>query len=143
VKTVAVRPLRFGLLACALSCAGLASADAAQVSAELSCRPEAAPGRVLCELKYAAASGARLTWADALVTATPAFVKPLRSRVTPERSLDAAASTRKLSLAFVATQGGVGPVTVRARAVVCRGTGPSERCHPETHDVTAEIRVGS
>jgi hypothetical protein len=98
---------------------------------------------VLCELKYAAREGARLTWADALVTATPAFVKPLRSRVTPERTLDAQASTRKLSLAFVAAQSGVGQVTVRARAVVCRGAGNAERCHPETHDVQAEIRVGS
>jgi hypothetical protein len=137
--------LQLGLLALglALTLTSLASADTAEMSAELSCRPEAAPGRVLCELKYAARDGARLTWADALVTATPAFVKPLRSRVTPERSLDAQASTRKLSLAFVAAQSGVGQVTVRARAVVCRGAGSAERCHPETHDVQAEIRVGS
>lgn len=138
-----MRGLALRVLAGVAALTGLASADAAEMRAELSCRAEAAPGRVLCELKYAAVEGARLTWADALVTATPAFVKPLRSRVTPERSLDAQLSTRKLSLAFVAAQSGVGQVTVRARAVVCRGTGSGERCHPEAHDVQAEIRVGS
>lgn len=130
------------VLGCALA-SSAASAEPAGVSAALACRPEAAPGRVLCELKYTAGPEARLAWADALVTAAPAFVKPLRARVTPERSLDAQASERKLSLAFVATQSGVGQVTVRARAVVCRGRGQAERCRPETHDVQAEIRVGS
>jgi hypothetical protein len=123
--------------------AGLAAADEPEVNAALACRPEAAPGRVLCELTVTARSAVRLTWADALVTATPAFAKPLRARVTPERSLDAQATERKLSLAFVATQSGVGQVTVRARAVVCRGKGQAERCHPESYDVQAELRVGS
>jgi hypothetical protein len=120
-----------------------AAADEPLVKAELSCRPEAAPGRVLCELKYAALSGARLVWADALVTAAPEFVKPLRARVTPERFGEADPVGRKLNLAFVAGKNGTGPVTVRARAVVCRGQGAAERCRPETHDVRAEIRVGS
>jgi hypothetical protein len=120
-----------------------AAADEADVNAALACRPEAAPGRVLCELTFSARGVARLVWADALVTATPAFAKPLRSRVTPERSLDAESTQRKLSLAFVATQSGIGEVTVRARAVLCRGQGQNERCHPESHDVHAELRVGS
>lgn len=120
-----------------------AAAEEAEVNAVLACRPEAAPGRVLCELTFTARSAARLAWADALVTATPPFAKPLRARVTPERSLDAQATERKVSLAFVATQSGVGRVTVRARAVVCRGQGQTERCHPESHDVQAELRVGS
>jgi hypothetical protein len=130
-----------GLSACIASAP--ASADDVGVNAVLACRPEAAPGRVLCELTFTARGASRLAWADALVTATPAFAKPLRSRVTPERSLDAQATQRKLSLAFVATQSGVGQVTVRARAVVCRGQGQTERCHPESHDVQAELRVGS
>ena len=92
--------------------------------AELSCRAEAAPGRVLCELKYSAAPGARLVWADALVTVAPEFVRPLRSRITPEHFAQTNASEQKLSLAFVAAkeeQGLDKQVTVRARAVVCRG----------------------
>jgi hypothetical protein len=120
-----------------------ASAEEASLRAELSCRAEAAPGRVLCELKYDAREGTRLVWVDALVTASPEFVRPLRSRVTPERFRAAGSVERKLNLAFVATQGGVGQVVVRARAVLCRGQGPSERCRPETRDVRAEIRVGA
>lgn len=134
---------QLGWLLVGFVAASLARADEPGMRAELSCRPEAAPGRVLCELTYAASPAARLAWADALITAVPVFVKPLRSRVTPERSLDAQAATRKLTLAFVAAQSGVGQVTVRARAVVCRGQGKAERCQPETHDVRAEIRVGS
>ena len=67
-----------------------AAAEERGMKAELTCRAEAAPGRVLCELKYSAGSGARLVWADALVTAAPEFVRPLRSRVTPERFAAAA-----------------------------------------------------
>jgi hypothetical protein len=120
-----------------------ASASVPGMKAELSCRAEAAPGRVLCELKYVAAAGARLVWADALVTAAPEFVRPLRSRVTPERFKQAGSDERKLSLAFVASKAGVGQVTVKARAVVCRGSGERERCRPESQDARAEIRVGS
>jgi hypothetical protein len=110
--------------------------------AELSCRAEAAPGRVLCELKYTANPGVRLVWTDALVTAAPEFVRPLRSRVAPERFKEAGSTERKLALAFVASKSGTGQVTVKARAVVCRGQGQDERCRPESHDVAAEIRVG-
>ncbi|HKY35939.1 MAG TPA: hypothetical protein VJN18_08375 [Polyangiaceae bacterium] len=109
----------------------------------LSCRPEAAPGRVLCELTYQAPSGARLVWVDALVTRAPDFVRPLRSRLGPGRFGAAGSGERRLSLAFVAGQNGVGLVTVRARGVVCRGSGPAESCRPEGHDVQTEIRVGS
>lgn len=111
--------------------------------AELRCRPEAAPGRVLCELSYRAGPGLRLTWADALVTRAPDFARPLRSRVTPERFKETGPAERRVSLAFVAGTSGVGQVTVRARAVVCRGEGESEHCHPESHEVSAELRVGS
>jgi hypothetical protein len=111
--------------------------------AELVCRPEAAPGRVLCELKCSVEADSRLVWADALVTAAPDFAKPLRSRVAPERFAQASATERKLSLAFVAARAGVGQVVVRARAVVCQGQGRAERCLPRTEDVRAELRVGS
>lgn len=113
------------------------------MSAGLTCRPEAAPGRVLCELTCRAARGARLVWADALVTEAPAFARPLRARVSPERFGEAGQSQRKLSLGFVASQTGVGSVSVRARAVVCRGEDERDRCLPVLQDVTAEIRVGS
>lgn len=113
------------------------------VAAQLACRPEAAPGRVLCELKYRAAPGLRLVWADALVTKTPDFVRPLRSRVSPERFSDETPGERKLSLGFVASQAGVGQISVQARAVVCRGVGQAESCRSESQPVVAQIRVGS
>jgi hypothetical protein len=121
---------------------GSAAASEDGFKAELTCRPEAAPGRVLCELSYFVESGSRLAWADALVTASPDFARPLRSRVAPER-FGQVGGARKLSLAFVAARAGVGQVTVNARAVVCRGQGARERCHPRLVPVTAEIRVGS
>lgn len=137
-----------GLRAWSLAVAGLVlatnvAAEPTDMSASLACRPEAAPGRVLCELTCKAASGGRLVWADALVTEAPAFARPLRARVSPERFGGAQQSQRKLALGFVASQTGVGMVSVRARAVVCRGEGAQERCRPELRDVTAEIRVGS
>jgi hypothetical protein len=140
-QTGEVRTLLVGSLV--VLAAGAAKADQPDLQAELTCRAEAAPGRVLCELKCMAGDGTRLVWADALVTAAPEFVRPLRSRVTPERFKDAGTSERKLTLAFVAAKSGVGWVTVRARAVVCRGSGEQERCNPQRQDVRAEIRVGS
>jgi hypothetical protein len=131
-------------LAVALAClATNVAAEPEAFRAALSCRSEAAPGRVLCELTCAARPGARLVWADALVTEAPAFARPLRARVSPERFAEADPSLRKLGLAFVASQPGVGQVRVRARAVVCRGQGADERCRAETRDVAAELRVGS
>jgi hypothetical protein len=138
-QTLGVRSALFGL---SLLFAASASAESPGMRAELSCRPEAAPGRVLCELKYTASAGARLVWADALVTSTPEFMKPLRARVTPERFKGAAPGERKLTLAFVAAKAGVGQVVVKARAVVCRGQAEAESCRPESQDTRAEIRVG-
>ena len=83
-----------------------------------------------------------MVWADALVTSAPEFVRPLRARVAPERFKGAGSLERKLSLGFVASQAGLGRVTVKARAVVCRGEGEQERCSPKTEDVQAEVRVG-
>ncbi|RYZ06528.1 MAG: hypothetical protein EOO73_16280 [Myxococcales bacterium] len=123
--------------------ASASAAEPAPVQVELSCRPEAAPGRVLCELSYRAAVGRRLAWADALVLRAPEFARPLRSRVTPERSRGAEPGERKVSLAFVALVSGVGQVTVRARSVICHGQGEQESCRPHSQNLTAELRVGS
>lgn len=131
------------LAAAVLGSSPTAAAQDAGVRVELTCRPEAAPGRVLCQLEYLANTGLRLTWVDALVKSSPRFARPLRSRVTPERFKEAGPSERKLSLAFVASTGGVGTVIVQARAVVCSGQAPQERCWPERHEVEAQLRVGA
>jgi hypothetical protein len=139
-QNLGVRSLRYSV--CLVLSAAPVSAQAPGVRAELGCRAEAAPGRVLCELKYTANEGARLVWADALVTSVPDFVKPLRARITPERFKGAGVGERKLTLAFVAAKAGAGDVVVKARAVVCRGEGERESCRPESQDTRAEIRVG-
>lgn len=121
---------------------GAVGEEVAPVSFELSCRPEAAVGRVLCEVRYRAAPGQQLTWADALVTHAPEQSRPLRARVTPERFKESSATERKVTLAFVAAAPGVGEVRVRARAVACRGTGAAEACRPSSQELRAELRVG-
>ena len=136
--------VRFAVFGSVLLLALPASAELPSMKAELVCRAEAAPGRVLCELKYRAEAGGRLVWADALVTSAPEFVLPLRARVTPERFKAADFSQRKVILALVAAKPGIGQLVVKARAVACRGEGEGEgeRCRPTTQDVRAEVRVG-
>jgi hypothetical protein len=120
-----------------------ATAQGTNAKVELRCHPEAAPGRVICELVCDAAPTARLAWLDALVTHAPDFVKPLRARVSAPRALEAASGERKLSLALVATRGGIGELGVTARLVLCLGHGRDERCFVERHPVVATVRVGS
>jgi hypothetical protein len=134
---------RLALALVATATATATHAEPPQLAAELSCRPEAAPGRVLCELRFSAPPSARIVWADALVTEAPAFAPPLRARVSPGRFSDAAGTEPKLSLAFVATAPGRGRLAVLARAVVCRGSGERERCRSQTRALSAELRVGS
>jgi len=122
---------------------GWASAQDNGADAELSCRPEAAPGRVICELACSAHPGLRLVWLDALVTRTPDFVKPLRSRIAAPRAVGASPAERRLSFALVATRGGPGELAVTARLVLCRGRGQDERCFVESHGTAATLRVGS
>jgi len=121
----------------------IASAKKPGVEAALSCRQEAAPGRVLCELRVTPVGQGRLVWSDALVTEAPPFARPLRARVSPQRFSQAGAAEGYLTLAFVATEAGTGRVVLLARAVVCRGDGARERCQAEIAEAAAEIRVGS
>lgn len=135
---------RFILIAVAGAClcALPARAEDQVLSANLSCRPEASPGRVLCEVELEVSAG-RLPWADALVTAAPAFVRPLRSRVGPRQAGTRQATRIRLPIALVATASGKGKVSVRARAVVCHkpSKGP-ELCLPRTRELSTMIRVG-
>jgi hypothetical protein len=110
--------------------------------ARLGCGKEAAPGRVLCELELEVVTG-RIGWADALVTGSPVFAKPLRSRVaggatsTPRRI--------RIQLALAATERGSGKLQVLARSVVCRPS-PGEEgevCDAYVRPVEATVVVGA
>lgn len=116
--------------------------SAAKLSANLSCRPQASPGRVLCEVELEVASG-RLPWADALVTSAPRFVRPLRSRVGPRQARTRQPTRIRLPIALVATASGRGKLEVRARAVVCSpSSGGAELCVARTRDLQTAIHVG-
>jgi hypothetical protein len=97
---------------------------------------------VLCEVELEVSRG-RLPWADALVTAAPGFVRPLRSRVGP-RQAGARQDTRiRLPIALVATASGHGRLEVRARAVVCtRSPEGPELCLPDTRTLRTDVHVG-
>jgi hypothetical protein len=108
----------------------------------LNCRPEAAPGRVLCELEVEVTRG-RLVWADALVVRAPDFARPLRARVGPSNALGATDRRLRLPVALAATRSGRGELEVRARAVAClSAVGGGEVCRPLSHDLTAAVEVG-
>ena len=118
-------------------------AEPAPADARLSCRREATPGRVLCELELEVASG-RLVWGDALVVRSPAFARPLRARVGPNNAAASSLRRLRLPLALAATSAGQGQLAVRARLVHCRSE-PSgaQLCVPQVRDVTAVIEVGA
>lgn len=122
--------------------ASSARAEDGALSATLSCRPQASPGRVLCEVELDVASG-RLPWADALVTAAPPFVRPLRSRVGPRQATLRQVRRIRLPVALVATTSGHGRLQVRARAVVCRESlDGTELCLPATRLLSTTVHVG-
>ncbi len=119
-----------------------ARAAGSALSVSLSCRPQASPGRVLCEVELEVGAG-RLPWADALVTAAPPFVRPLRSRVGPRQARTHQPTRMRLPIALVATASGHGTLRVRARAVVCtKARHAAELCVPETRELSAAISVG-
>lgn len=118
-------------------------ADVPPEDARLSCRREAAPGRVLCELEVEVTRG-RLAWADALVERTPEFARALRTRVGPGSAAGGTARRLRLPLVLAATATGSGELGVRARYVACAPTGEGrELCSPSSRVVSARVEVGS
>jgi hypothetical protein len=96
---------------------------------------------VVCALDVSVPTGRRLVWADALILETPPFARALRARVSG-KELGAAQLSVRLPLALVLDGPGRGLVRVRARAVLCTGSGPRERCLPETRDSEVELVAG-
>ena len=135
---------RAALLSCAFALLVTQSGQARNpaLQAQLQCEPEAAPGRILCELRTQAAAGT-LVWSDALVVRAPAFARPLRSRFAAQLGTsNVGPGVAWAKLALVASQPGQGELELLARGVVCR-VGPSgESCTPEFVAVTAAVLVG-
>ncbi len=114
-----------------------AAADAAAPAARLSCRPQASPGRVYCELELEVGSG-RLSWVDALVRRSPSFARPLRARVGMRQATARSERRVRLPVVLVATDNGAGELVVEARAVVCHG----KLCTSAVKASRAVVQVG-
>lgn len=132
------------MLAIVLAGSPVLAADAPEPAVRLSCRSEPSPGRVLCELEIEVRSG-RLAWGDALVVGTPAFARPLRSRVGVREATTKTERRLELPLAFVATETGEGEIEVLARAVLCtpRPESSRELCLPRTTRARTAMVVGA
>ncbi len=116
----------------------LAGAADAPLRTELACQPERDSGRIVCKVDYRSAGAARIVWADAVVTAAPAFVRPLRARAAA--SVDAGGASASAGIALVSNARGSGRVSVRARAVVCAGNGvDAGHCQPLERELGAEL----
>ncbi len=126
--------------AAALLATAAHGAPPAPASARLSCRPEAGPGRVLCELEVEARGALRLSWADGLVVHSPEFASPLRSRVGKSQASAKTPARLRLPIALAATSAGEGQLEVSARWVVCRA---ETACESGQTLAKAQVRVGS
>jgi hypothetical protein len=124
-----------------LSVSVSASAAPESIAAELGCEQETSSGRFVCRVDYRTTSGARLVWADALVTAAPPFVRPLRSRAVAAVERDGA--TARAGIALVPSSGGTGPITVRARVVVCSDAAAKDAgsCRSRERELTTTLIV--
>jgi hypothetical protein len=118
------------------SASGDASNASGALAARLVCDPARAPGRVVCAVELSAPAEQRIAWADALILSTPAFARPLRSRVTARSD---ESSAIRLPLALVLDGPGSGLLRVRGRAVLCSRGSAHERCSPASQD--AELNL--
>jgi hypothetical protein len=102
------------------------------------CPPADAPGRVKCTAEIRVDGGARIAWADVVITSAPSFVTPLRGRMPPSDATETHDDLWKFAFAIVAKQRGHGELVLRVRAVVCSG----DACHPEEKEVRTVVSVG-
>lgn len=110
----------------------------ALLAALAACPPADAPGRVKCSAELRVEAGARIAWADVVISSAPAFVVPLRGRMPPSDATETRDDLWKFAFAVVAKQRGHGELVLRARAVVCRG----DACHPEEKEIRTVVSVG-
>jgi hypothetical protein len=100
----------------------------------MGCALEAGTGRLLCTVTLAPPPGAVLSWSDAVVVSTPPGAHPLRSRVASAR-----ATPERILIGFVLTEGGGGPIEVRARAVSCPPAPQRGACAPAVRLVRYDL----
>lgn len=79
--------------------------------------------------------GATLQWVDAVVSACPDFVTPLRARLTPA---ELGPTGARFAFAVAARSRGRGTLGLRVRAVVCEGPA----CRAVVLEREVEVAVG-
>ncbi|HQY62262.1 MAG: hypothetical protein IPF92_03570 [Myxococcales bacterium] len=121
---------------CAPSAGGAAAPEALEAAA--SCERSAEPGRIRCTLTVTPLTARRetLEWADAVVSAAPAFATPLRGRLTP---VELGPTGARFAFALAARTRGRGPLALRVRAVVCEG----RACRTVTVERVVDLVVGT
>ena len=86
--------------------------------------------------------GATIAWADVIVTSSPPFARPLRTRVGGDAmKLDGEGA--EVALALAATAEGRGELAVLARAVVCAPKAQGGGCRPVSVEAAAEVMSGA
>lgn len=116
---------------------GPAPSASPTVVATASCEKAVGPGRVRCTAEVRPSRGDTLRWADMQIVETPAFVSALKGRVGPADAVREPDKWR-FSFGLVARTRGAANVSLRVRAVVCRG----ESCRPEIALLAAPVTVG-
>ena len=111
---------------------------AALLTALAVCPPSDAAGRVKCTAELHVEGGARIAWADVVISSAPAFVVALRGRMPPSDATETRDDLWKFAFAIVAKQRGHGELVLRVRAVICSG----DACHPEEREVRTVVSVG-
>jgi hypothetical protein len=138
-----MRPGRWvGLLLVAAP--SLVAADELAFTAALSCQPALDSGRLVCNVDYRSTSGARIVWADVVITRAPSFVRPLRARASATLERDGASGRAAIALVSTPARDGAasGPISVRARAVVCgNGEADAGGCTPIQRELNAELTL--
>jgi hypothetical protein len=114
-----------------------APAGAPFVTAQASCEPMGAPGKLRCAVRARPEQGA-WQWGDVVVLAAPPFALPLRTRLGLFDVVHKDESGMEFALALGATAAGAGTLRVRVRAVVCGERG----CLPVTAEAEAQVEVG-
>lgn len=107
---------------------------APDLDASMACALEAGTGRLLCTVTLAPPADSVLSWSDAVVVSAPPGAHALRTRVASAR-----ATPDRILIGFVLTEGGGGPIEVRARAVSCPKPPRRGACGPATRLVRYEL----
>jgi hypothetical protein len=116
----------------------------ALLAALAACPPADAPGRVKCTADLKVEPGAKIAWADVVISSAPSFVVPLRGRMPPSDAIETRDDLWKFAFAIVAKQRGRGELVLRARAVVCTVSAnhSGDACHPEEREIRTVVSVG-